>query len=89
MRLFILRATGGTGRALLEQAVERGHQITAFVRSPQKLGPLREGLAVRQGDPRNVAELGDASLVTMPWCPRSARLDWDGRQSSAIVRAAP
>jgi putative NADH-flavin reductase len=30
------------------------------VRSPQKLGTLQEGVAVRQGDPRSVGELRDA-----------------------------
>ena len=57
MRLLILGATGGTGRALLVQALERGHEITAFVRSPQKLAPFTDRIAVRQGDPRNVADL--------------------------------
>jgi len=57
MRLLILGATGGTGRALLVQALERGHEITAFVRSPQKLAPFTGRIAVRQGDPRNVADL--------------------------------
>jgi len=57
MRLFILGATGGTGRALIDQAVERGHRVTAFVRSPQKLGSPRGGLTVLQGDPRSVDEL--------------------------------
>ena len=36
MRILILGATGGTGRALISQAGGRGHRITAFVRS-QKL----------------------------------------------------
>src|SRR5271154_1037493 len=57
MRLFILGATGGTGRALVDQALQRGHTVTAFVRSPGKLGPPREGLSVLEGDPRNVDEL--------------------------------
>jgi putative NADH-flavin reductase len=57
MRLFILGATGGTGRALVEQAPQRGHRVTAFVRSPHKLGPLRDGVAVLRGDPRNTDEL--------------------------------
>jgi len=35
--LFVLGATGGTGRALVEQARQRGHLVTAFVRSPEKL----------------------------------------------------
>jgi putative NADH-flavin reductase len=57
MRLLIIGATGGTGRQLTSQAVEDGHQVTAFVRSPQKLGSLHSRVTVRQGDPRNVAEL--------------------------------
>src|SRR6184192_3402204 len=57
MRLFILGATGGTGRALIDQALERGHRVTAFVRSPQKLGSPREGVTVLQGDPRSVDRL--------------------------------
>jgi len=57
MRLLILGATGGIGRALVEQASVRGHQVTAFVRSPQKLGAPREGVTVRRGDPLSVTEL--------------------------------
>src|SRR5262245_23456105 len=57
MRLLLLGATGGTGLALLEQARGHGHQVTAFVRSPQKLGASRDGVDVWRGDPRNAAEL--------------------------------
>jgi putative NADH-flavin reductase len=57
MRLFILGATGGIGRALIRQAIERGHTATAFVRSPEKLGAPPRGLTVRKGDPRSLGEL--------------------------------
>lgn len=57
MRLFILGATGGTGRQLIDQALARGHHVTAFVRSPEKLRSRREGLSVQQGDPRDAAVL--------------------------------
>lgn len=57
MRILILGATGGTGRALLRQARESGHEVTAFVRSPQKLAALSRVITVRQGDPRSVADL--------------------------------
>jgi putative NADH-flavin reductase len=60
MRLLILGATGGTGRQLIDQALARGHQVTAFVRSPEKLGLRREGLRVQQGDPRDASTLGAA-----------------------------
>ena len=75
MRLFILGATGRTGRALLAQAGQRGHRITAFVRSPQKLGELRERVTVRQGDPRSVADLCEALADHDAVVPRSARQD--------------
>jgi putative NADH-flavin reductase len=60
MRLFVLGATGGVGRQMIDQAIKRGDQVTAFVRSPEKLGPQREGLATRRGDPRDAAELAEA-----------------------------
>jgi len=50
LRLFVVGATGGTGRELVRQALERNHRVTAFVRSPQKLGPPRDGLRVIEGD---------------------------------------
>jgi putative NADH-flavin reductase len=60
MRLFVLGGSGGIGRQMIDQAIKRGDQVTAFVRSPEKLGPQREGLTTRRGDPRNAAELAEA-----------------------------
>jgi len=57
MRLLVIGASGGTGRAVILQALERGHEVTAFVRSPQKLGALADRVTVRQGDPRRAGEL--------------------------------
>lgn len=39
-RVVVFGATGGTGRALVQQALERGHRVTAFVRDPDRL-PLQ------------------------------------------------
>ena len=49
MRLFLMGATGSVGTQLIDQGLERGHQITAFVRSPQKIQP-RPNLSVIAGD---------------------------------------
>ncbi len=54
--MLVLGATGRTGRELLEIALARGHELTAFVRTPAKIAP-RERLTVVKGDPRNVEEL--------------------------------
>src|SRR5512138_2194814 len=37
MKLTIVAATGAIGRLLLERAVDAGHEVTAVVRSPDKL----------------------------------------------------
>jgi uncharacterized protein YbjT (DUF2867 family) len=50
MTLLIFGPTGGTGRQLVEQALEQGHPVTAFARNPAKLAPERTGLEVVKGD---------------------------------------
>jgi len=60
MRLFILGATGRTGRELVDQALTRRHQVTAFVRTPEKLDVSREGLTVIKGDLLNANAVGAA-----------------------------
>lgn len=50
MRVLIVGATGGTGRALVAQALERGHRVTAFARKPAKLRLQHEHLDVARGD---------------------------------------
>jgi putative NADH-flavin reductase len=50
MRVIVFGATGGTGREIVAQALERGHQVTAFVRNPAKLTMSHERLSVARGD---------------------------------------
>lgn len=57
MKVLIIGASGGTGKELVQQALERGHEVTAFVRRPAKLPLQHERLTVHQG---NV--LDDASV---------------------------
>jgi putative NADH-flavin reductase len=37
VRLLVLGATGGTGREVVAQALQQGHDVTAFVRDPRKM----------------------------------------------------
>ena len=50
MKLFIVGATGRTGRLVIEQAISRGHTITAIVRRPGMLH-AHERLQIVVGDP--------------------------------------
>jgi putative NADH-flavin reductase len=63
MQLFLLGATGGTGTQLTVQALARGHTVTAFVRSAQRLHIEHERLRVVQGDPRDAQPLGRVLLA--------------------------
>ena len=55
MKLLIFGPTGGTGRHLVEQALEQGYPVTAFARSPAKLASERTGLEVVEGDALDAA----------------------------------
>jgi len=50
MKLFVIGATGRTGREVVEQALARGHEVTAFVRSPKAIGLTSEKLTVIKGE---------------------------------------
>jgi putative NADH-flavin reductase len=60
MRLFILGATGRTGVELIDGGLARGHEITAFVRSPEKIARTDTRLRVVGGDPRNAEQIAGA-----------------------------
>lgn len=60
MKLLIIGATGGTGRELVNQALERGHEVTAFARNPKKLRITHERLRVAKGNVLDAASVGDA-----------------------------
>src|ERR1700709_1179588 len=57
MRLLVLGATGGIGKYLLEYATARGHEVTAFARSPQKVALKSEKLRVVPGDLMNADQV--------------------------------
>jgi putative NADH-flavin reductase len=52
-RLLVFGASGGTGREIVAQALERGLRVTAFVRKSARLAVRHENLQIVQG---NVAD---------------------------------
>jgi putative NADH-flavin reductase len=57
MKLVVLGATGGTGIEIVKQAIERGHSVTALVRSPDRLKEFRDRIPFRKGDLLNSVDL--------------------------------
>jgi putative NADH-flavin reductase len=56
-RVLIVGATGGTGRQLVAQALERGLAVTALVRNPSDLRVEHRRLTVVQGDVLDAASV--------------------------------
>jgi putative NADH-flavin reductase len=60
MKLFVIGATGRTGQEIVQQALARGHQVTAFVRSPERTTLKNPRLTVRKGSVADETQLFDA-----------------------------
>ncbi len=60
MKLALFGATGGTGTELVKQAIERGHLVTAFVRSSAQFADMGDALMLITGDIHNPADVEKA-----------------------------
>ena len=63
-QVLLIGATGRTGRLVLEEALERGHSVTALVRKPNSDLPQHPSLAIATGDPCTTADI-EATLQNM------------------------
>jgi putative NADH-flavin reductase len=55
MKIALIGATGFIGSAVLQEALDRGHQVTGIQRHPEKL-PQHPNLVAQRGDVRNETE---------------------------------
>ncbi|NKI25123.1 SDR family oxidoreductase [Arenibacter sp. 6A1] len=60
MKLLIIGGTGKTGRQLIAQALEQGHEVTAMVRQPDKVKLTHSHLRVCKGNVLSLQDLGAA-----------------------------
>lgn len=60
MKILVIGATGGTGQAIVREALAKGHDITALVRSQAKARPLLPGIEMVEGDARDRAAVARA-----------------------------
>jgi putative NADH-flavin reductase len=61
MKLVLIGASGFVGSHLLREALQRGHQVTAVVRHPEKVTATHPNLTVKKGNVLNENEV--AALV--------------------------
>ena len=62
MNILIIGSTGGTGKQLVLQALDRGYNVTAFARKSLKIKITHDGLKVIAGDVLKVDSLKNAIL---------------------------
>lgn len=60
MKLIVFGATGSVGRLIVEQALEQGHEVTAFARRPEALQARHPKLHRYAGDARDAEAVADA-----------------------------
>jgi putative NADH-flavin reductase len=57
MKVAIIGASGFIGSAILNEALERGHTVTAIVRHPDKITTKHPQLTIKQGDVTDADQL--------------------------------
>ena len=60
VKLLVLGGTGGTGRQVVAQALEAGHDVTVLARNPSGAAIQHQRLRIVEGDVRASAALGEA-----------------------------
>ena len=60
MKIAVAAASGTIGKALLQEAIRRKHEVTALVRNPEKLGELRDQVRIVQTDLLDPASIAEA-----------------------------
>jgi putative NADH-flavin reductase len=60
MKVIIFGATGKTGQHAWQQVLKQGHEVTVFVRSPQKIEHDDPNLYIAKGDVFDADSVSDA-----------------------------
>lgn len=61
MKVILFGATGTVGREIVKLALKNGHEVTAFVRNPEKMQNINHpDLIIHKGDVLNVTDLENA-----------------------------
>ncbi|MDX2394665.1 MULTISPECIES: NAD(P)H-binding protein [unclassified Streptomyces] len=85
MKLTVFGATGGVGREVVRQSLAAGHEVTAVVRDPSRLGvPAHDRLRVAV-----VADLTDEAALVPVLTGRDAVVSALGATSNKQARLSP
>lgn len=90
MKIVVIGATGGSGRAAVDWLLQAGHEVTAFARRPEKLGLKAEKLRLVSGDALSTEDVEraivgqDAVVVTLGITENPVRVRLFGPARTAL-----
>lgn len=99
MKILLFGATGRTGKHIIEEAIKRGHEISAIARNPEKLEDFK--IDITEGTPydfetvENAITGCEAVINTLNvsrktdnlWAPLTAPKDMISRSASNAIKA--
>lgn len=83
MEVAVFGATGGIGKHVVEHALKKGYEVTAFVRNPAKITVLHENLNVIEGEIYDLKKLKEAisGCNAVIWCVGIPMKKYEGTPS--------
>ncbi len=91
MNIVVIGATGNIGRSVVDEALRRGHKVTATTRDPAKVAP-RTGMTVKAANTADVAATADvlkghdAAIVSVMWNEADIAQVLDAIRRSGVKR---
>jgi putative NADH-flavin reductase len=91
MNIVLAGATGNIGGRILDEALSRGHRVTALTRDPAKLG-ARDGLQAKKANTTEVAAFADvlkghdAAILSVKWNENDVHHVLDALRQAGVKR---
>ena len=91
MNIVLIGATGAIGSRILDEALRRGHTVSAVTRDPRKLDP-RPGMTIRAGSTSDgpgltqVVKGHDVAVVSVKWNEADVHQVLDAVRRSGVKR---
>lgn len=92
MKIAVFGSTGSTGRQVVVQALEQGHEVVAFARRPEKIDQKHERLVVMKGDVLDFASVeravqGQDAVICTLGVPPNDKSNLRANGTRNIIRA--
>ncbi len=91
MNIVVIGATGNIGRSVVDEALRRGHKVTATTRDPAKVAP-RTGMTVKAANTVDMAATADvlkghdAAILSVKWNEADIAQVLDAIRRSGVKR---